>query len=263
MAKRQINQPKSRRQLLQSQNHGKRDSSDSGKQSLSGTRKKVSAATTTSDASIVSSPYAAALAEFLQCVEEAVLDVRENGHGGRLPPDCLGDTASERFDKAYEALREFLKPLRTRRRFVLPPSLSYLPGVIVTETALQAWMLVLNPVGQLYGEVWFLDSEEYVEIKRRAVIEAVTVWDDEYGAVHDLELELPTSQTNATSLRKRLLGLTPTQRRIYEVVDDTPRRGDDIADLACCEVFTARRYLPQLIRLGLIKKCPAGYYRDE
>ena len=112
-----------------------------------------------------------AVNEFWSFVERAERDVRENSHLGRLPPCCAGDPWDETFAKAYEALAPYLKRFRRIRYFQIPAGLAFFYGPLGVESAHQALMFFLNPVGELYGEQGVLDSTEYIAIKEAAMAE--------------------------------------------------------------------------------------------
>lgn len=104
-------------------------------------------------------------------VQEAERNVRENGHRGRLPPDCYGDPWDEDFAAAFEAVKRYVRKFRRDRFFPVPAGLAFRPGPIRAETAHQALMFFLNRPEELHGEMGVLDSPEYLAIKSEALKE--------------------------------------------------------------------------------------------
>lgn len=99
------------------------------------------------------------------------LDIRQNGHRGRMPPCCLDDPWDEEFAQAYELLAQHLKRFRRLRYFKVPAGLAFFQLPLWAETAHQALMFFLNPAFGLYGEMGVLDSPEYIAIKEAAMAE--------------------------------------------------------------------------------------------
>jgi hypothetical protein len=99
------------------------------------------------------------------------LDIRQNGHRGRMPPCCLDDPWNEEFAQAYELLAQHLKRFRQLRYFKVPAGLAFFQMPLLAETAHQALMFFLNPAFGLYGEMGVLDSPEYIAIKEAAMAE--------------------------------------------------------------------------------------------
>lgn len=108
---------------------------------------------------------------FWSHVKKHERDVRENGHLGRIPPDCHGDDWDDEFAAEYELLRPYLKTFSEERFYQTPPGIACCAMPITAETAHQALMFFLNPSIDLHGEAGVLDSAEYKAIKAAAMLE--------------------------------------------------------------------------------------------
>ena len=109
------------------------------------------------------------IGRFLNHVENAELDILLNGWRGPIPPDCRGDNWDSLFELDFKHLDAHLTRVKqiTFYRMPLARNLSS----FWATTAIEAWMLFLNPTDHCYGELGILRSPEYLEIKRRALDE--------------------------------------------------------------------------------------------
>ena len=112
-----------------------------------------------------------AFSRFWNFVDRAEQDIWQNGHRGRLPPDCHGDPWDDEFAAAYESVVPLLKKFQQERFFEVPVGLALFSGPLQAETAHQALMFFLNPSKELYGEKGPLDSPQYLAIKDAAMKE--------------------------------------------------------------------------------------------
>jgi len=107
--------------------------------------------------------------QFLKHVANAELDILLNGWRGPIPPDCLGDNWDSAFESDFKQLEPHLIPVK-RIRFYRMPLARDLSSFWAT-TAIEAWMLFLNPTDHCYGEPGILRSPEYLGIKQNALDE--------------------------------------------------------------------------------------------
>ncbi|SMP41840.1 hypothetical protein SAMN06265222_101665 [Neorhodopirellula lusitana] len=107
--------------------------------------------------------------QFLKHVENAELDILINGWRGPIPPDCLGDNWDSAFESDFKQLEPHLTPVERLQFYRMP--LAQDLSSFWARTAIEAWMLFLNPTDHCYGEAGILRSPEYLGIKRRALDE--------------------------------------------------------------------------------------------
>lgn len=175
---------------------------------------------------------------FITHAKNAELAIRENYGKGCIPPDFCGEGWNDQFALAYEGIQAHL-PSITPKHYQSPPSTAYQSFPFKAESAVQAWMFLLNPADMAYGEPGYLDSTEYQEIK----IEALKLID------HLLNPPLE-------------LFLTETEIDLVKATTETPQTTQMIAIKAECSWEAARKYLPRLRERGLVMKANKnGYYR--
>ncbi len=164
--------------------------------------------------------------------------IRESCGRGRIPPDCCGDNWDADFERAYQSMSSHIPQVATH--FYLPPAgTAYCSHVFEASNPVEAWMFLLNPADEAFGEVGFLDSPQYQEIKAKAqrILKYIV----------DPPLELT---------------LTETEQDLVRVTNEIPQTAQQLADKALCSYEAARKYLPGLCRRGFIIKAPKnGYYR--
>lgn len=210
--------------------------------------------------------------EFWSLIRKIERDIHEIGHTSG------GDSIHWWFwelEDAYEAIMPLLFSISHPQQFYAPDAQTEIGGPFKAENAHEALVSCLSSEADLTGLINLLDSPEYKELRSKAADEnrqldalehvpvallvlpkvGAAIWDEEY----EPRWELATIEPSKEVL---ILNLTDTQRRIYNIVGETPQRGQAIATLADCEFDTARKYLPRLVKSDVIKKCPAGYYRE-
>ncbi len=114
--------------------------------------------------------FPAKVNRFLDFARDAETDIRINC-SGHYPPDDLGDYWDDNFAKAYDDLKPHLKKLSKKRMFFPQVRTRYASIPFEAESAIQAWMFLLNPKESIYGEPGILDSEGYLAIKAEAITE--------------------------------------------------------------------------------------------
>jgi predicted HTH transcriptional regulator len=110
-------------------------------------------------------------------------------------------------------------------------------------------VLVLNPPERWFGSMGMLRSPEYLELKRGAELE---------------ENAIETDRTRPEESRQRRNDMSPAEQIVFDVIDDTPRQGPEIASRISVKIDAAdiRRYLSQLKKRGYIGHLKGqGYYR--
>lgn len=112
-----------------------------------------------------------AFERFWTHVGRAERDIRANGHSGRLPPICFGDSWDDDFAHAYQQIHTFLQQFWHQQCYVVPPGLAFRPIPLCAATAHEALMFFLNKPDELFGERGVLDSVEYRRIKADAMKE--------------------------------------------------------------------------------------------
>lgn len=219
--------------------------------------------------------------EFWSLVRRIEVDIREPQPA---PGADLNLCWRWELEDAYEAILPLLLSISHRQPFYAPAGQTRTGGPFAAKNAHQAIVYCLTVDASLLEFYELLDSPEYKELRAKAVDEVqrldaveqipvaravlprvgAAIWDDDYETkwvlppIHAMSESAPDDKTKLL-----LRDLTTTQKRIYDVIDDNPRRGNKISQLADCEEYTARRYLPELLKAGLINKCRSGYYRDQ
>lgn len=175
---------------------------------------------------------------FIDHAKKAELAIRENYNKGRIPPDWCGDGWDDEFNLAYKSIRDHL-PRFASKYYRSPPGTAHQSFPFDAENPVQAWMFLLNPADMAFGELGYLESTEYQEIKNAAF------------KILDNSLNPPLEHT-----------LTETQNNLVRATDQTPRPIKEIAKRADCDYQAARKYLPNLRRDGYVQKAEKnGYYR--
>ena len=211
--------------------------------------------------------------EFWSIVRRIEVDIREP----QPAPDAdLNLWWMWELEDAYEAILPLLFSISHLQPFYAPAGQTKTGGPFAAKNAHQALFHCLTVDASHLRFYELLDSPEYKELRAKAVDEVrrldaveqipvaqavlprvgAAIWDDDY----ETEWVLPQIEPSTDML---LRNLTTTQRRLYDAVDELPKRGEALSSLADCEFDTARKYLPKLVRNGLIKRCSSGYYRDQ
>lgn len=211
--------------------------------------------------------------EFWSLVRKIEVDIRESQPA---PGTDLNLWWSWELEDAYEAILPLLFSISHLQPFYAPAGQTETGGPFTAKNAHQVIFYCLTVDASLLEFYKLLDSPEYKELRTKAADEVqrldameqipvpravlprvgAAIWDDDY----ETKWVLPRIEPSKDML---LRTLTPTQRRLYGAVDEIPKRGEELSSLADCEFDTARKYLPKLVRDGLIKKCPSGYYHDQ
>ncbi|WP_417739163.1 hypothetical protein [Rosistilla oblonga] len=113
-------------------------------------------------------------------VESAEFDILINGSQGPIPPDRLGDNWDSDFESDFKQLDPLLEHVK-QRRFYRMPLVRHLSSYWA-NSAIEAWMLFLNPSDHCYGEYGILQSQEYLGIKRLALNEIELLLGDSCAA---------------------------------------------------------------------------------
>jgi hypothetical protein len=95
-------------------------------------------------------------------------------HTGPRYPPFVKENMDESFLKAYEDIKQALKPLANKRLFIGPPEAPGYP-VFGAETAHEALMFILNPPEVLFGLPQVLTNKRYIKIKDEALEESSKV----------------------------------------------------------------------------------------
>jgi hypothetical protein len=211
--------------------------------------------------------------EFWSLVRKIEVDIREP----QPAPDAdLNHWWRWELEDAYEAILPLLFSISHLQLFYAPAGQAKTGGPFTAGNTHQAIVYCLTVDANILEFHELLDSLEYKELTAKAVDEVrrldamkqipvaravlpkvgAMIWDADYETQWVLPLIEPSKDLV-------LRNLTPTQRRLYDAVDEIPKRGEELSSLADCEFDTARKYVPKLVRNGLIKKCSSGYYRDQ
>lgn len=154
--------------------------------------------------------FSGKIERFLKHVRDAELDIFLNGPQGPIPPDCLGENWDYAFESDFKQLAPHLSRVK-QLRFYRMPLARHLASFSAT-TAIEAWMLFLNPADHCYGETGVLRSPEYLAIKRLALDEMELLLNDSSEAPLDVHrgkkvrgqsAESKPSRELATSIRAK------------------------------------------------------------
>ncbi|MCA8990002.1 MAG: hypothetical protein KDA78_20315, partial [Planctomycetaceae bacterium] len=100
---------------------------------------------------------------FIRSAVLAEKEIRESYGRGRIPPDYVGDNWDADFEQAYKSI-SFHIPQSATQFYVPPAGTAYCSHLFEASNPVEAWMFLINPADEAFGEVGFLDSPEYLEI---------------------------------------------------------------------------------------------------
>ena len=209
----------------------------------------------------------------------------ETGHRP-CPADVEGVWDCD-FEDAYEAIQPILVCIRKPRLFSGVSSFPHQRGPFEADNAHQGLMFQLNPEEAMYGDASLLESTEYRELRKQAETEVemlakmgripvavpilprcgADIWDEDYV----MRWRIPEpSITTVNVIRQTTVPpdpldytLSETRLKLIEVTDNTPRSIKDLAKRAGCDYQTAKGYLPELKRMGHVRKVDQGYVRPQ
>ena len=231
------------------------------------------------------------LGAFWSLVRQIERRILESSH--RPCPLEIDDLWNSEFEDVYEAIHPLLVCISWSQLFNRVSSLPHLRGPFEAENAHQALMFQLNPEEAMYGDISLLETKEYVALRKLAEAEAeqlanmdvipvavpvvprcgADVWDEDYvvqwmvpdqSAAPALVTD-PDNGTSQTAVMPDPLSysLSETKLKLVNAVDEVPCSAKKLAKLVGCEQQTCRRYLPELVRQGLIRKVGTGYVRPR